>query len=68
MRRARYVSGNLLFLREAPEIQIMTDQPALSPELQAHMERVLRVRAPTGTAVSFGAAFARKWFNPRLSD
>jgi len=64
VRRARYVSGNLLFLREAPEIQIMTDQPALSPELQAHMERVLRVRAPTGTAVSFGAAFARKWFKP----
>lgn len=45
----------------------MTDRPALSPELRAHVERVLQVRAPTGPAVSAGAAFARRWFKPTFS-
>lgn len=42
----------------------MTDQLELSPELQEHMDRVLRVRAPTGPIISLGAACARRWFKP----
>lgn len=42
----------------------MTEQLELSPELRQHMDRVLRVRPPTGPLVSLAAACARRWFKP----
>lgn len=45
----------------------MTEQLELSPELQQHMNRVLRVRPPTGPLVSLGAACARRWFKPTFT-
>lgn len=45
----------------------MTEQLELSPELQQHMNRVLRVRPPTGPLVSLGAACARRWFKPTFA-
>jgi len=48
-------------------MQIMPEQLELSPELKQHMDRVLRVKAPTGPAVSLAAACARRWFKPTFS-
>jgi 1-acyl-sn-glycerol-3-phosphate acyltransferase len=45
----------------------MTEQLELSPELQQHLNRVLRVRPPTGPLVSLGAACARRWFKPTFT-
>lgn len=45
----------------------MADQLELSPELQAHIDRVLRVQVPNGPGVTLGAAFLRKWFKPSFS-
>ncbi len=42
----------------------MTDRLEPSPELQAHIDRVLSVQVPNGTGVALGAAFLRKWFKP----
>lgn len=42
----------------------MTDRAAPSPELQAHIARVMRVRQPVGPAVSLTAALLRRWFKP----
>ena len=42
----------------------MTDSRIMSPELQAHFDRVMAVQRPTHPAISLGAAFARRWFKP----
>lgn len=45
----------------------MTDPNEPDAELQAHIARVMGVTMPTGPAVSFSAAFLRKWFKPSFS-
>ncbi len=42
----------------------MADPYELTPELEAHIQRVLKVKVPRGTGVSLGAAVLRKWFKP----
>lgn len=38
-----------------------------NPELEAHVQRVLRVRMPTGPGISLTAALFRRWFKPSFS-
>lgn len=45
----------------------MADEPQLSPELAAHIKRVLGVSMPTGPGVSLSAALLRRWFKPSFS-
>ena len=45
----------------------LDDTPQLSPELAAHVERVLRVAMPTGPGISLSAALLRRWFKPSFA-
>lgn len=38
-----------------------------NPELEAHVQRVLRVGMPTGPGISLTAALFRRWFKPSFS-
>ena len=42
----------------------MAERLEPSPELQAHIDRVLRVKMPTGARIALAAAIMRKWFKP----
>ena len=44
----------------------MADKPAIDPELQAHIERVLGVQVPAGPGIALGAAMMRRWFKPHF--
>ena len=45
----------------------MAETPQSNPELEAHVQRVLRVRMPTGPGISLTAALFRRWFKPSFS-